>query len=89
MRSILEDAKARFESDGGAGGGEADGEEAPLARLRALLEARGRAPRSLVGWEGWEAIDAAEVATGAAAGKVREKLVRVDEMVATAAGEQA
>jgi adrenodoxin-NADP+ reductase len=62
-----------------AGGGGGQG-------LRALLLGRGV---QVVGAAGWEAIDAEEVARGAAAGKPREKLTCVEEMLGIAAAADA
>jgi adrenodoxin-NADP+ reductase len=55
---------------------------AGLAGLAALLASRG-VPS--VDFDGWRAIDAAEVAAGREVGKPREKLVRVDDMLKAAA----
>ncbi|MGE0219856.1 FAD-dependent oxidoreductase [Mycolicibacterium sp.] len=49
--------------------------------VRALLADRDVA---VVDWQGWLAIDAAERARGAAAGRPRSKLVRVDDLVGAA-----
>jgi adrenodoxin-NADP+ reductase len=48
------------------------------AGLQELLDARGA---QIVDLEGWQRIDAAELAAGQAAGKVREKVVDVQEML--------
>jgi hypothetical protein len=53
-------------------------------QIKALLIANGKAESSIVDWEGYKAIDAAEVALGAARGKPREKLVTVDDMLQAA-----
>lgn len=47
--------------------------------LMQLLSARGRG--AVVDWAGWGRLDGAEVAAGRAVGKVREKLVRVEDML--------
>ena len=60
---------------------EAAGATSSLASLRALLAARGRPASELVEWAGWKRIDAEELRRGASAGKSREKLVAVPEMV--------
>jgi ferredoxin--NADP+ reductase len=46
---------------------------------------RARVP-GLVGWAGWQRIDAHEVALGAASGRPRVKLVRLRELLTAAAG---
>ncbi|KAL6753641.1 hypothetical protein V8C86DRAFT_2723128 [Haematococcus lacustris] len=51
--------------------------------LRALLKERGV---RMVGWDGWKLIDDAEVQAGKAAGKVRRKLVSVEECLRVASG---
>jgi len=53
--------------------------------LRDLLIRRGRAASDLVSWRDYTAINAAEVAAGAAHGKPREKLTDVAAMLAAAA----
>jgi ferredoxin--NADP+ reductase len=54
-------------------------EEPSREAVRELLASRGV---RVVSYGEWRRIDAAEVARGAAAGKPREKFVRVDEMLA-------
>jgi ferredoxin--NADP+ reductase len=49
--------------------------------LLAML--RGRGVR-VTDWGGWQRIDATEVARGTAAGKPREKMTSIDEMLAAA-----
>ena len=51
--------------------------------LESFLNANGR---TYVSYQGWKAIDAAELARGEAAGKLREKVVTIDEMVKIAEG---
>ena len=53
------------------------------AGLTALLAERGV---QVVTFEGWERVDAEEVRRGRAAGKPREKMTSVPEMLAVAAG---
>ena len=72
---ILEDMKEGRLRQGAAGA---------LPALEALLTSRGRAPASLVSWEGYKRMEAVETAAGAAAGKPREKLTRVEEMLQAA-----
>jgi hypothetical protein len=52
--------------------------QAGAAALKQLLDAREVAS---VDWCGWERIDQAELAGGAAAGKVREKVVRLADLL--------
>ena len=58
-------------------------EAAGAAGLTALLAERGV---QVVTFEGWERVDAEEVRRGRAAGKPREKMTSVPEMLAVAAG---
>ena len=50
----------------------------PAADIRGLLEERGLQPTT---WDGWLKLDALEVEAGQQAGKVREKIAHVEEMM--------
>jgi len=65
-----------------------DGAPAGGAGLAALLQRRGdgSGQGGWVGRSGWARIDAAELAAGASAGKVREKMTDVAEMLRVAGG---
>ena len=52
-----------------------------LPTLKSLLLSRGVSPTSLLEWQGWLKVDAEELARGAAAGKTREKVTSVSEML--------
>lgn len=60
------------------------GPRAGRAALQAWLHARGHCA---VGFEGWQAIERAEAENGRAIGKVSEKFVRIDAMLAAATPE--
>ena len=75
---LLEDAAAGLLPAVAAGEPGMDG-------MLALLYARGRSQGDLVTWESFLAINAAEVAAGAAQGKPREKFTTVKGMLAAAA----
>lgn len=75
VASLLDDKKS-----GKLPGGDTPGLEA----VKAMLLARGRDPATLISWEGYRSIDAAEVAAGTAAGKPREKFTDVPAMLAAA-----
>ena len=62
---------------------------AGMAGLRALLSKAGRTDASLVDWAGFLAINAAEVAAGAAEGRPRQKITRVEEMLKVAGAKSA
>ena len=72
-KALLDDRAAGKLADGG-GGGDA---------VRSLLARTSSAP--VLGFDAWGRIDALEMKRGAAAGKVREKVVDVHEMLAVAA----
>lgn len=57
------------------------GPQLGATRLQQLLEER---RVTFVGWGGWKKIDEAEVQAGKQGGRVREKLVNIDTMLATA-----
>lgn len=84
VAALLEDKAAGKLRKATAGEGGAG-----LAGLKALLTQRGKNPAHQVSWAGWRALDAAELARGAAAGKSREKFVSVPEMLDLAAKTQA
>ena len=58
------------------------GGRAGMASLVALLASRGRRSGQSMDWQGWLKVNAAEVARGAPAGKPREKVTSVAEMLA-------
>ena len=75
--AILQDRTAGLLDEGIAGGG---GE--------AVRELLSQQPTAVVGFEAWQRIDELERHRGSAAGKVREKLIDIDEMLATATSAQ-
>ena len=72
---MLEDmAAGKLGGGGGAKGG--------LPQLKALLASRGARAGQSVDWQGWLKVNGVEVERGAAAGKPREKVTSVAEMLA-------
>jgi len=75
VRAVVQDWAQR-----GLGDAQAD----PAAAVAAAAAARGV---SVVSWDGWQRIDAAERARGSPHGKPREKYARIDEMLEAAAAQ--
>ena len=71
---VLEDAASGAVASGSGKGG--------MGALKALLGGRGRGVGQSMDWGGWLKVNAEEVARGAGAGKPREKVTSVAEMLA-------